>query len=358
MIVVKPSESKRSIRQISVRDFLPQEDNIRHLVILLIISFIFVAMLQPKIFLTKDYLVSMLYLFPEFGILALGMMLCMISGGIDLSVVGTANFSGILTCMFLIRIIPEGSSTAYAAAILVMAVALSLFIGLACGALNATLIAKMGIPPILATLGGGDLILGAALALTKGSSISKIPWILSTVGTHIILGILPVTLVAFVICAYMVARQLNKKTYGYKLYMMGANPIASTFSGTDNDKVIYQTYMTSGLLAAVSGLLMCARFNSARADFGSSYTMQAILICVLGGVNPNGGFGTVKGVTLAILILQILSSGFNMFPGISNFYRDFIWGLVLILVMAYNYVSNKRREERERKGISAREDKR
>ena len=75
--------------------------------------------------------------------------------------------------------------------------------------------------------------------------------------------------------------------------------------------------------------------------------MQAILICVLGGVNPNGGFGSVKGVTLAILILQILSSGFNMFPSISNFYRELIWGAMLIVVMAYNYISNNRKLRRK-----------
>ena len=67
--------------------------------------------------------------------------------------------------------------------------------------------------------------------------------------------------------------------------------------------------------------------------------MQAIIICVLGGTNPNGGFGKVSGVTVAILILQVLSSGFNMFPQISNFYRNIIWGAVLILVMIYNHVS-------------------
>jgi simple sugar transport system permease protein len=125
---------------------------------------------------------------------------------------------------------------------------------------------------------------------------------------------------------------------------MGSNPTASMFSGVDNAKVTFMTYMTSGMLASISGLIMCGRFNSARADFGSSYIMQAILICVLGGVNSNGGFGQVKGVVLSILILQILSSGFNMFPSISNFYRDLIWGLVLIGVMAFNYISNNRRK--------------
>ncbi|MDD4569364.1 MAG: ABC transporter permease, partial [Tepidanaerobacteraceae bacterium] len=331
-----------SLAHMRLADFLPHDQNIKRLSFILLISFLGIAMLQPHIFLTKDYLVSVLYLFPEFGILALGMMLCMISGGIDLSVVATANFSGILSCIFLMRTIPEGTSTAYSAVMLLCAIILSLLIGLACGALSATLIAKIGIPPMLATLGSSDLIMGAAIALTKGSSISNIPPILSTVGTHTLFGIFPVTLLVFILCAVMVAILMNKKTYGYKLYMMGSNATASEFSGVDNVKVIFKTYMTSGLLASISGLLMCARFNSARADFGSSYTMQAILICVLGGVNPNGGFGTVTGVTLAILILQILSSGFNIFPGISNFYRDLIWGMVLLIVMAYNYISNNR----------------
>lgn len=332
--------------------FFSRDTGIRRLVVIFVISFAALSIMKPDIFLTKSYQVNILYLFPEFGILALGMMLCMISAGIDLSVVATANLTGILCCMFLVKAIPPGSSTLYSALMLVVALLLGLVIGAVCGALSATLIAKVGIPPILATLGTSDLVLGSALALTKGSAISDIPPILSTVGTKIIGGVLPVTLLVFVACAIVVSFILRRKTFGFKLYMMGSNPKASTFSGVNNDKIIYQAYITSGMLSAVAGLMMCARFNSARADFGTSYTMQAILICVLGGVNPNGGFGTVRGVTLAILILQVLSSGFNMFPSISNFYRDLIWGAVLILVMAYNYISNSRHQKKLQASLS------
>ena len=104
--------------------------------------------------------------------------------------------------------------------------------------------------------------------------------------------------------------------------------------------------MVSGLLASVAGLIMMARANSAKADYGAPYTLQCVLIAVLGGVDPNGGFGKIGGVTLAIFILQFLSSGLNMFNSVSNFYRDVIWGGVLILVLVFNYFFSRRADRR------------
>ena len=104
--------------------------------------------------------------------------------------------------------------------------------------------------------------------------------------------------------------------------------------------------MLSGLVSAVAGLLSLARINSAKADFGSSYTMQCILIAVLGGVNPNGGFGTIPGIAIAVVILQMMSSYLNMFPSISNYYRDLIWGMALIGVLIINFVLDRRRTQK------------
>ena len=102
----------------------------------------------------------------------------------------------------------------------------------------------------------------------------------------------------------------------------------------------------SGTLSAVAGLIMLVNYNSAKADYGNAYQLQTILIAVLGGVNPNGGFGKVGGVTLAVLILQILSSGLNMFPNISNFYRQLIWGGVLLAVLTLNYFTQLREQRK------------
>lgn len=343
-----------SQRRLNVRDFMAKDEGLTRLLIIFAVVIVTFSILNPQIFLSKDYILSMLYLFPEFGILALGMMLCMISGGIDLSVVATANLSSIVCGMVLIRAIGPDASAGTAAVMLILAILVSMVVGMLAGLLNGFLISKLGIPPILATLGGSDLVMGLAVAFTKGSSISGLPPILSQIGTHYIFGIIPVTTLVFAACALFVAWQLEKTTFGYKLYMLGSNAKASRYSGVDNDKILMRAYMTSGILASLSGVLMCARFNSARADVGTSYTMQAILICVLGGISPNGGFGTVRGAVVSVLILQVLSSGFNMFPFLSNFYRDLIWGAVLILVMAINYISNQRKEKREREAIAQR----
>ena len=128
--------------------------------------------------------------------------------------------------------------------------------------------------------------------------------------------------------------------------MIGSNKAASQYSGMDNKKIYTLTYMISGMLASVSGLLMCGHFNSARSDFGKSYLTPAILICVLAGVNPNGGKGKVSGVVLAVIILQMLSSGFALFQNISDYYKNLIWGLVLILVMIFNVTSERRKARR------------
>ena len=297
------------------------------LLVIFAVSFLVMTILEPNIFFTKKYLVSMASLFPEYGILSLAMMLAMISGGIDLSIVATANFSGIIAIKFLIRFYPEGASALTNALFLLAVLLIAVCVGALCGMLISFLIAKVGIPPMLATLGGADLIMGASLVLTKGSSVNGIPPFFAEVGTKTLFGFLPVTVIVFVICALM----------------MGSNPTASRFSGINNSKITFNAYVLGGMLSAVAGLLMISRANSARADYGKSYVMQTIIICVLGGTNPNGGFGKVSGVTIAILILQVLSSGFNMFPQISNFYRNIIWGAVLVLVVIYNHLSEKYR---------------
>lgn len=320
-----------------------KDADIVRLLVIFAASFLAMTLLEPGIFFTKKYMVSMASLFPEYGILALAMMLAMISGGIDLSVVATANFAGIIAIKFLIALYPEGASGLTTALFLIAVLLIAIAVGALCGMLISFFIAKIGIPPMLATLGGSDLIMGASLIITQGSSVNGIPPFFSEIGTKTLFGFLPVTVVVFVVCALIVSYALSRTSFGIKLRMMGSNPTASRFSGINNDRVIFKTYTLGGMLAAVSGLLMISRANSGRADYGKSYVMQAIIICVLGGTNPNGGFGKVGGVTIAILILQVLSSGFNMFPQISNFYRNIIWGAVLILVMIYNHLSENYR---------------
>ncbi len=96
-----------------------------------------------------------------------------------------------------------------------------------------------------------------------------------------------------------------------------------------------RTYLLSGIFSASAGLVIMSRANSAKADYGSSYLLLSILICVLGGINPYGGFGRVAGLVLAVLSLQFLSSGLNMLQ-VSNFAKELIWGGLLLTVMVAN----------------------
>ena len=97
----------------------------------------------------------------------------------------------------------------------------------------------------------------------------------------------------------------------------------------------------SGVLSAVSGIVMLGRYNSAKADNGASYTMQAIMIGVMGGMDPAGGKGNIQGVCVAVLIIQMVSTWLNMFQNISNFYRQIIWGALLIIILIMNFYINK-----------------
>jgi len=278
--------------------------------------------------------------FPEFGLMSLGIMLCMITGGIDLSVVGVANLASITSGIVLKAMVAaDGSLPWYG---IPVGMICGIAIGLAAGILNGILVSKIHIPPILATLGSYELFSGIAIILTKGKAISNLPMEYSTAIASKLLGVIPVQLIIFVIMAGIISFLLSRTTYGTRIYMLGTNIKAAEFSGLNTSGLLIKTYALSGICAALGGLVMLANYNSARADYGTVYTLQCVLIVVLGGVNPDGGKGRISGVVFAILVLQMLSSGLNMFPQISNFYKPLIWGGVLLLVMALNYFSENR----------------
>lgn len=320
---------------------LTNDADLTRLLIITVLVFVIMSLLRPDRFFTLDNFSSMAFQFPEFGLLAIAIMLAMLSGGIDLSIVGIANLSGILAARILTTLVPQATTPTQAALYSVLAIAVSLGVGVICGFVNGLLIAEVGITPILATLGTMQLYTGIAIVMTKGRAIYGFPEWFTFIGNGSILGI-PIPFIVFAVFCAVFATILNRTSYGFKLYMLGTNPTASRFSGINNVRVLLRTYILSGFLSAASGLVVMGRTNSAKADYGTSYTLQVILIAVMGGVNPNGGFGTIFGLVLAILTLQFLSSGFNMLR-FSNFFKEFIWGAVLLLVMVVNYVSNTRR---------------
>lgn len=302
------------------------------LAVICVAVFALMAALSPERFLSAQNLTSMAFQFPEFAILALAMTVAMLTGGIDLSVVGVSNLSAVIAASVLVQLAGEGAGTG----VVLLSMVLALGVGLLAGLFNGVLVAKLGLPPILATLGSGLIFTGLAIALTGGSAVMGLPPAAAWIGNGLMLGI-PVPLILFALLAGGLALVLGRTAFGIKLRMYGANPLAARFAAVDVDRTLVKVYAASGMLAAVAGMVVMSRANSAKADYGSSYLLLAVLIAVLGGVNPYGGYGRVIGVVLAVLSMQFLSSGLNMLQ-VSNFARELIWGLLLIGVMLLNTV--------------------
>jgi simple sugar transport system permease protein len=232
----------------------------------------------------------------------------------------------------------SGGTLVFLAAITVLAVAAI------CGTINGSLIAVAGVPPILATLGTQGLFMGMAIIFTKGHGITGFPPEIDVIGTAFFLG-LPVPFLIFVVMALLTAFILRRTRLGFTMYMYGANPVVSRFSGVNNTMVLIRTYMISGILAGIASLIMISRTNSMRPGYGTDYLLQAILVAVLGGTDPKGGIASMTGLVMAIMILQFTQSGLNIMS-FSPHMKKFIWGLALLLIMVINFLIAKYNEKK------------
>jgi len=304
------------------------------LAIIAVVVFALMGILSPERFLSEQNLTSMAFQFPEFAILALAITLVMMTGGIDLSVVGIANLSAVVAALILTEF--AGPDLPLQASLLWLGFALgaSLLIGAMVGLLNGTLVAFLGLPPILATLGSGLVFTGFAIALTGGSAVMGFPEVVAWIGNSQMLG-LPTPLLIFIMLAVALHFLMTRTAFGIRISMFGTNPLAALYAAVDVKGMLLEVYMLSGLFASVAGMVIMSRANSAKADYGSSYLLLSVLFAVLGGVNPYGGYGRVVGVVLAVLSMQFLSSGLNMLQ-VSNFARELIWGALLLFVMTTN----------------------
>jgi simple sugar transport system permease protein len=304
------------------------------LLVIMIVLIVIMSAALPTKFLRLLNFQSMVSQIPEFGLLAIAMMVAMITGGIDLSVVSITNLTGVIAALILKNMITPQMTGAQTFYMMVLAVFTAIALSVLCGLLNGVVIAKFGVPAILATLGTQGMYLGIAIAITQGHGISTFPEKFLFIGAGEV-GRVPMPFVIFVAVALLVYVFLSKTRLGLSMYMVGSNPTVSKFAGIDNDDVLIKTYMTTGLLAGISSIIMISRVNSMRPGYGYAYLLQAILVVILGGVDPYGGFGSVLGVVMGIVILQVLQSGFNILS-FSPFFKKFIWGVMLLLVMVIN----------------------
>jgi simple sugar transport system permease protein len=326
---------------------LLSDRKLTQLAVVALVVFLTFSILVPDLFLTPRNFVSMAFQIPEIALLALGVMLAMLTAGIDLSVVSISNLAALSTAYLLVTQVTEGGGNVYVW--IVIAVLIGVAVGLISGLANGAIIAGIGVTPILATLATLTLYNGIAVGIRNGQSIIGLPPEFTAIGNGSFLGI-PIPMIILLVAGVGVALYVNKTGLGMQSVLVGANQEAATYSAIGVKKVLLTTYAISGALSALAGLIIASRSASANPDYGSSYVLLAIVIVVLGGVNPYGGFGTVTGVILATAVLQMVASGFNALR-FSQFFYQLAQGFVLIAVMILNtYVDQRRMKAKKEKG--------
>jgi simple sugar transport system permease protein len=326
------------------------DNQTKQLMAICLILFAIMTFLRPGMFLRPININSMLEQLAEPGLFALAMSIAMIAGGINLSVVNIANLVGIINGIIIRTTLTPDATNAQTTIVLLICVLVALIIGLVCGLVNGLLIAKLGILPILATLGTQSLFMGISMIITQGRAEGNFPQILLDLGNKNLLGFegflgFPLVTVVFFTFFIFLCIVVHRTPYGLKLQFYGSNNRASFFSGIDNKRVVYTTHILSALIAAFTGLIIMARTNSAKADYGQTYVFETILICVLAGVTPLGGRGKVYNIILSLFALQIVSTGFNMMR-ISPLIRDSLFGFLLVFSILVDYVLRKRRMDK------------
>jgi simple sugar transport system permease protein len=301
------------------------------LLVFIVLSVITFGTITPRLFFSPDTVRAMAFQMPELGLLSLAMMVPLMSGGLNLAIIATADLVALVIASIVVNLIQPSSAPGYAAMVMLLALAAGTAAGLLIGLITGIVVAFFRVHPILVTLGTMTLVKGIAVATTRGTVIGGFPAAILFIGNGALFGI-PISILIFIVCAIVVAIIMSHTPFGVRVRMIGSNEPATRYSGVDTARVLVGVYLFSSLLCCVAAVVMMARFNSARAGYAESYLLITILASVLGGVDPFGGFGKVLGLLLSILLLQVISTGFNLL-GLSPHLTEAIWGATLIFAI-------------------------
>ena len=312
----------------------PLSGEVLGLSVFLLITVIAFSLFVPRFFSLGTFQ-SIGFQLPELGLLTLAMLLPILSGGLNLAITFTANICGLtLAAVLAAGGGPEASMTVFA-----IGVVLALSVGALCGAIMGLIIAYTGAHPILVSLSMMIFLSGLGEFITRGGDISGFPEFVGQLGHGSLLG-LPAPLWVFLAAVVAWHVLLSRTQLGFNTYMIGSNSEAARYSGVATKRTITLIYTLSGLMCAIAGIIMVARFNSVRVGHGEAYLLITVLACFLGGIDPFGGFGRALPVLLALVVLQVLSSGLNLM-GANQHLATAIWGGFLIIVMVLRWVWGK-----------------
>ncbi|KQS19820.1 ribose ABC transporter permease [Exiguobacterium sp. Leaf187] len=280
-----------------------------------------VSIMEPD-FLTLNNLFNILRQVSINALIAFGMTFVILTGGIDLSVGSILALSS----AFVAGLMTDGTSA-------LIAVLAGLIVGAVMGALNGMVISLGKVAPFIATLATMTIFRGLTLVYTDGKPITG----LSQGGWFELFGrgyfwIFPIPVLTMLIAFAVLYFILKKTTFGRYTYAIGGNEEAAKLMGIQVNKVKIMIYSLSGLMAALAGIILTSRLNSAQPTAGTSYELDAIAAVVLGGTSLSGGRGWIVGTLIGALIIGTLNNGLNLL-GVSSFFQLVVKGLVILFAV-------------------------
>jgi|TARA_R110001606_G_scaffold71521_4_gene164749 erythritol transport system permease protein len=305
----------------------------------LIAIIIFFSFMSPYYFTVNNFLIMSSHV-AIFGLLALGMLLVILNGGIDLSVGSTLGLCGVFAGFLMQGVNIEFLGMTFYPSLWVVVI-LTCLLGAAVGTVNGVLVAHFKVPAFVATLGTMYVARGIALLMTNGLTYNQLdgkPELGNTgfewLGFNRLAGI-PISVIVLVVVAVLCGLMISRTAFGRWLYASGGNETAADLSGVPIKRVKVTVYLLSGVCAALAGLVLSSQLTSAGPTAGTTYELTAIAAVVIGGAALTGGRGTVRGTILGALVIGYLSDGLVII-GVSAYWQTVFTGTVIVLAVLLN----------------------
>lgn len=285
---------------------------------------IFFGILSPYFFSLKNFLNIGAYA-SIMGILATGLTMALITGGLDISISSIAAFAGMIVSALLKAEYPT-----------IVCILAALCCGLVGGLLNGTIITKFKINPIITTLGTMSIFRGLSYALVQGKSITITNEAFLQIGRGFTLGI-PNSIIIMILSYIVIGYILSSTPFGRKIYAIGGNSYASYLSGINVNKTRFLLYLIAGVMSALAGIIMTAQNGAGLPQAGTGIEMDVVAAVILGGVSLAGGKGNVVGTFLGVLLLATVANGMVLL-NIQSYYQLIVKGGILILAVLIDAV--------------------
>jgi ribose/xylose/arabinose/galactoside ABC-type transport system permease subunit len=282
------------------------------------------AILSPS-FLTLGNFVNVALQIAIYGILAVGMTLVIITGGIDLSVGSVVALSGVAAAAVMEKVSGHPGLSVLLAAVL------GICLGLVSGGFSGLMITRLRVPPFIVTLALMTIGRGLAFILTGGFSIGNLPLGFGFLGRgH--LGLIPIPVVTMGLIFAAGYLLLSKSQYGRYIYSIGGNEEASRLSGIDTKRVVQGVYLINGGLAGLAGITLASRLGAGVPNSGLQYELDVIAAVVVGGTSLMGGSGSVMGTLWGTMFIGILNNGLNL-ANVDPYTQKVALGVVILLAV-------------------------